>query len=552
MSAQQASQRVSVLDKCKKDVLTYKSLQNKKFLYKTDILSILYQLIMTRFYSFPSKLVKTTVVFHLEKLESELGNRTEIIEYPEEMMEKVKKSLLTTVLTIEQKTIDMDSESIDEHMLTKEWIMMLRENRIQCTIEEISDLLAPLFQSFPAKKDRIIMVIDDKVFQVITIDQMKLVVGFLYTSQTKMKDSIFIDLSGIENIMDQWTSFFNTHFKNQCIHNPPKEIRKVGRRGFRVQDLKNELKYLGLQRVFPNIQEFAGGVYSSMDETSKKLNDDNMSNATFDCQRKCLEGIFTEIFSLSPTVTSSNQTTPLTSSESSKEASSTIDTSSEDVTSPVEPTSVSTETSTVSKTNKKSNKKSKKQPEQIQKRKTPLREAINIRNVHSEPTPPAIELTETVKDALFTMLSARHTLKSEDPIQKIQEVANELCKKSPDMADSHIKWLLNQPDLPSNWDPCPSELPIFSQKFQNAYKNAMESDAPRICETLLKSPLEELEDTECVICTIDMDSYEGTLKCEHCKRRYHDECARKWFEVKRTCPACSEIMLDGEDYPELS
>ncbi|CAL2028833.1 unnamed protein product [Caenorhabditis brenneri] len=121
---------------------------------------------------------------------------------------------------------------------------------------------------------------------------------------------------------------------------------------------------------------------------------------------------------------------------------------------------------------------------------------------------------------------------------KLSNHANELCKKSPDMGtqltakteaklferktelymnavDSHIKWLLNQTDLPSNWDPCLPELPVLSQKFQNAYKKVMKSDVPKICETFLKARLEGLGDTECVISTVDMDSYEGTLKCEH-------------------------------------
>ncbi|EGT38321.1 hypothetical protein CAEBREN_24720 [Caenorhabditis brenneri] len=188
---------------------------------------------------------------------------------------------------------------------------------------------------------------------------------------------------------------------------------------------------------------------------------------------------------------------------------------------------------------------------------------------------PVIDLSENAKDALFTLLNVRNTLKTENPMQKIQEVADRLSENSCDKqtqitatcevklferkanfyinaVNSHIKWVLVQSTLPSNWDPCLPEFPAYSQKFQAAYKSILKSDPPKICETLLKAPLEELEDTECVICSDDMESFEGTLKCEKCKRRYHDGCIKNWFKVKRTCPMCNESMLDEEEFPQLS
>ncbi|CAL2044020.1 unnamed protein product [Caenorhabditis brenneri] len=162
-----------------------------------------------------------------------------------------------------------------------------------------------------------------------------------------------------------------------------------------------------------------------------------------------------------------------------------------------------------------------------------------------------IDLTENAKDGLYILLNTRNTMKIENPIQKIQEITSQLSEKSHDKQtqitancevnlferkanfymkalESHIKWVLFQSDLPSNWDPCLPKFPGYSQKFQAVYKTILKSDPPKICETLLKVPLEELEDTECVICSGDMDSFEGTLKCENCKRRYHDGCAKKY------------------------
>ncbi|EGT58878.1 hypothetical protein CAEBREN_18751 [Caenorhabditis brenneri] len=185
------------------------------------------------------------------------------------------------------------------------------------------------------------------------------------------------------------------------------------------------------------------------------------------------------------------------------------------------------------------------------------------------------DLSENAKDGLYILLNVRNTWKTENPIQKIQEITGQLSEKTHDRqthliakcevklferkanfyknaVESHIKWVLSQADLPCNWDPCLPEFPGYSQKFQTVYKTILKSDPPKICETLLKAPLEELEDTECVICSDDMDSFEGTVKCENCKRRYHDGCAKKWFKVKRTCPMCNESMLDEEEFPQLS
>ncbi|EGT41800.1 hypothetical protein CAEBREN_26000 [Caenorhabditis brenneri] len=144
---------------------------------------------------------------------------------------------------------------------------------------------------------------------------------------------------------------------------------------------------------------------------------------------------------------------------------------------------------------------------------------------------PVINLSENAKDALFTLLNVRNTLKTENPLQKIQEVASQLSEKSHDKqiqitakcgekhserktnfyinsVNSHVKWVLAQSDLPSNWDPCLPEFPVYSTKFQAAYKTILKADPPKICETLLKALLEKLEDKECVICSDDMESFE--------------------------------------------
>ncbi|CAP20873.2 Protein CBG24211 [Caenorhabditis briggsae] len=98
------------------------------------------------------------------------------------------------------------------------------------------------------------------------------------------------------------------------------------------------------------------------------------------------------------------------------------------------------------------------------------------------------------------------------------------------------------------------EFPALSKRFLKTYEDIFKSEAPKICHSLLKTPKVkpgELADTDCLICIEEMESEEGTIKCECCKRRYHTECVQEWFKTKRTCPACSSALLDDSEFPTL-
>uniref|UniRef100_A0A1I7UIU7 RING-type domain-containing protein n=1 Tax=Caenorhabditis tropicalis TaxID=1561998 RepID=A0A1I7UIU7_9PELO len=100
---------------------------------------------------------------------------------------------------------------------------------------------------------------------------------------------------------------------------------------------------------------------------------------------------------------------------------------------------------------------------------------------------------------------------------------------------------------------CPMDF--CSQCFLIEYKKTMKSESPEICESLVKKSEEEeeLQDRECLICTDDIGrSFENTVKCDDCKRRYHDDCLSEWLKIKRTCPACSRLMLNRNEFPPLT
>ena len=58
-----------------------------------------------------------------------------------------------------------------------------------------------------------------------------------------------------------------------------------------------------------------------------------------------------------------------------------------------------------------------------------------------------------------------------------------------------------------------------------------------IKELILKDKINK----ECLICLESFNKQETViqLKCDH---YYHTQCIYKWFEKKKTCPLCDEIL----------
>ncbi|CAP34822.1 Protein CBG17014 [Caenorhabditis briggsae] len=187
------------------------------------------------------------------------------------------------------------------------------------------------------------------------------------------------------------------------------------------------------------------------------------------------------------------------------------------------------------------------------------------------------EETEKVRDVLFKLLEIQGTLRSGNPVGKCRELAQRICMKAHnkeiedttrieaikfcEKAKIYIQAVNTQLEMIRgsrlvNSEEIPElpEFPALSKGFLKTYKDIFKSEAPKICQSLLKAPAVkpgELADTDCLICIEEMESEEGTIKCECCKRRYHTECAQEWFKTKRTCPACSSALLDDSEFPTL-
>ncbi|CAP20609.1 Protein CBG23865 [Caenorhabditis briggsae] len=187
------------------------------------------------------------------------------------------------------------------------------------------------------------------------------------------------------------------------------------------------------------------------------------------------------------------------------------------------------------------------------------------------------EETEKVRDVLFKLLEIQGTLRSGNPVGKCRELAQRICMKAHnkqiedatkieaikfcEKAKVYIQAVNTQLEMIRgsrlvNSEEIPElpEFPALSRGFLKTYEDIFKSEAPKICQSLLKAPAVkpgELADTDCLICIEEMESEEGTIKCECCKRRYHTECAQEWFKTKRTCPACSSALLDDSEFPTL-
>ncbi|PIC25159.1 hypothetical protein B9Z55_018197 [Caenorhabditis nigoni] len=204
-----------------------------------------------------------------------------------------------------------------------------------------------------------------------------------------------------------------------------------------------------------------------------------------------------------------------------------------------------------------------------------------IKNLESKQSK-ANDKHDLVRDVLFNLLEVRATINAENPISKVTEIVNQLMAKTDceevknnaeielaeyqhncnafiTAVDTNLQLIRENQNIDFDQLPKLPLFPVLSEGFRKDYKNTMKSEVPNICQSLLTfyetssefNP-NELMDTECLICLEDMESEENTMKCDCCKRRYHDRCIRNWLETKRSCPTCNSGLLDNDEFPVLS
>uniref|UniRef100_A0A8R1HSK8 RING-type domain-containing protein n=1 Tax=Caenorhabditis japonica TaxID=281687 RepID=A0A8R1HSK8_CAEJA len=172
-----------------------------------------------------------------------------------------------------------------------------------------------------------------------------------------------------------------------------------------------------------------------------------------------------------------------------------------------------------------------------------------------------LDLIDDVQRTLFDLLQTRNQLLRENPMHQARELANELNALTD---EEHIKQCANfelnvfneqirefMKDLKKHIQSIQanpniscselSTLPDFPE-FSGTFLKTFEELAKEKLQCILKK--DELSDRECLICLQNMNSNSVTIKCNHCKRRYHDECAGQWLNVKSVCPACDFSIIE--------
>ncbi|EGT43593.1 hypothetical protein CAEBREN_15915 [Caenorhabditis brenneri] len=183
------------------------------------------------------------------------------------------------------------------------------------------------------------------------------------------------------------------------------------------------------------------------------------------------------------------------------------------------------------------------------------------------------EESEKVASLLSTLLETKTVLSKEVPLAKSSDICDALISKTnskvtqqmvkyetkvfqlqvssyTQILENNIKLIQGNQAIKLDQIPEVPDFPEFSEEFKNVHKSIMKKETPLLCRQLLNL-IDEIADMECVICITDMESHEGTTKCGHCKRRYHDNCIRSWLKTKSICPTCKEGMLDETEYPSL-
>uniref|UniRef100_A0A1I7TLA2 RING-type domain-containing protein n=2 Tax=Caenorhabditis tropicalis TaxID=1561998 RepID=A0A1I7TLA2_9PELO len=391
------------------------------------------------------------------------------------------------------------------------------------------------------------------VFQMATPEELPLIRDIFKSINGGADSCYFVNLEQVNKVRQSWNSLFESHFKNKSIEFQPKKIRKVNeRRRITVEDLKNELDYLNLARVFPKIKERAEEVYSSLKETGM-TGTILMRELIHECQIESFRARFMEN-SLSDVHSEPTESISESSSEPSSKPSEDSPTSSN--------LQLKKTTEEKERLEKKLQEKEviidvlKAQNEMYEMKNEELKKEIRKNSSMSLKPSNSVSSDES-KDALFNLLTIRNTINTENPLKKAEEITRSLLKTSNDESvkmmsigenvlfekfgriyiksvNRHIEKLRIQPEIPSNWVPNLPDFPQFSQQFLDQYKKTMKSEAPRICENLIKS--QELEDKECLICMEDVDSNENTVKCENCKRRYHNTCISDWLKKRQCAP----------------
>ncbi|EFP09910.1 hypothetical protein CRE_21344 [Caenorhabditis remanei] len=131
----------------------------------------------------------------------------------------------------------------------------------------------------------------EKVFQKIKNDDWNYLCDYMRKVEQffKSDERFFVTIESLNKLKEETTEFWKKYEKV-----PVKYVRNAKKDGFTVENLKNELKNLGLNRIFPEIELHADRVYLStiINKKDKFLRTCDLFFAISLCLLRCVHGHF--------------------------------------------------------------------------------------------------------------------------------------------------------------------------------------------------------------------------------------------------------------------
>ncbi|KAF1763996.1 hypothetical protein GCK72_003942 [Caenorhabditis remanei] len=334
------------------------------------------------------------------------------------------------------------------------------------------------------------------------------------------------------------------------------EVRNAKKNGFTAQDLKNELKYLGLTVTFPEIQDYAEAVYEGIYKAKKKryLRTCDLFDAVENCQLICVlnripnyqkflhsqkgcKRVFgykcehcekEKDVQKTPDIQDSMKNPKI---ESSNESAS--NQYSQPALSAPKDCDKCSESSKSLEEAENELKMSKDQLKEMQQKITNTEKELsylkkeNEKIVQSEAkkTEELAELKEELNNEKETnQEKEEEILKASKENEELQKTILKLTAEN-EANERVIQKLLDRiTDLSAN-----------NRKTSKIDEETIEESTPNASVISKNAPLI----IDCLICSSQIKAGQEVIRCPLCKRRFHSNCAFKWRKDHTQCPACN-------------
>ncbi|KAF1762714.1 hypothetical protein GCK72_010976 [Caenorhabditis remanei] len=374
--------------------------------------------------------------------------------------------------------------------------------------------------------------------------------AFLYTERKQqyfLRAGILLD-SVVSNSLQQYEV------------SPVKDVRNAKKDGFTAQNLKNELKYLGLTNTFPEILDYSEDVYAEIDKVKKDryLRTCDLFDAVERCQLICVLNRAPNLRKFVHNQKGCNRVLGYKCELCEKEEKTSDALEISQKPAKVQKTSDiqdSIKNMKIENTNE-SRSKQYSQPalsapkEKCSKSSAVLVETQNeLKEVEKKMMNTEKELSDLKKQ--YDILVQSEAQKTEE-LAKMKEELSKEKEKNQEKEEEILKASKENEELQKTILKLTAENEVNERVIQklldritnsstNQQKTTeidlknIEKSTPTATVTSKNAPLV----IDCLICSSQIESGQEVIRCPPCKRRFHSNCAFKWRKDHTQCPACN-------------